>query len=122
MKINRQAVFDKFQGHCAYCGCDITMKNFQVDHIWPKHISHLQKGLDPDRFENLNPACRRCNIHKWGMPLDGIVQDSCYSWRKKLQLQVARLKKTALFNRALRFGQIEITEKPIVFYFEREEK
>jgi len=29
------------------------------------------------------------------------------------------LKKNAQFCRALRFGQIELTEQPIVFYFER---
>ena len=33
MKINRQEVYDKCYGHCGYCGCEITFKEMQVDHI-----------------------------------------------------------------------------------------
>ena len=40
-------------------------------------------------------------------------------WRKELSLQVSRVRKYSQFDRALRFGQILITEKPIEFYFEK---
>ena len=36
MKIDRQKVYDKYNGHCAYCGKPITIKDNQVDHILPK--------------------------------------------------------------------------------------
>ena len=32
----RQAVYAKYNGHCAYCGCEIGYKDMQVDHIEPK--------------------------------------------------------------------------------------
>ena len=34
-KAMRQQVYDKYHGHCAYCGREITMKEMQVDHIVP---------------------------------------------------------------------------------------
>lgn len=40
-------------------------------------------------------------------------------FRHELSRQVTRLHRYAQFQRALRYGQVEITEKPIVFYFER---
>jgi hypothetical protein len=35
MKINRLEVYNKCNGHCAYCGKDITLKQMQVDHKEP---------------------------------------------------------------------------------------
>lgn len=29
----RQQVYDKCNGHCAYCGCKLDIKDMQVDHI-----------------------------------------------------------------------------------------
>lgn len=106
----RKRVFDKYEGKCAYCEEEITIGNFQVDHIHPKFLSHLEK-LDNDRFENLNPACGKCNNFKLSWTLE--------EFREQLQLQVTRLKKNSQFGRALRYKQVEITESPIVFYFER---
>lgn len=109
-KIDRGKVYDKYAGHCAYCGREITMKQMQVDHMWPKFSAHQQPDLDNDRFDNLMPVCQKCNIVKRSWKLE--------EWRNELQQQVTRLRKNAQFNRALTFKQIEITEKPIVFYFE----
>ena len=116
MKIKelRWKVYDKYTGHRAYCGCEMELKNFQVDHIWPQHIAHHQPSLDPNRPENLNPACAKCNNYKTGMKLE--------EFRSDLQLQVDRLQKNAQFDRALRFKQVEITESPIIFYFEKVKK
>ena len=115
MKIDRHKVYSKYGGRCAYCGRAITYKQMQVDHFWPKFLSHLEPDLDNDRFENLMPSCRKCNIHKHGMRPE--------VWRKELSLVVPRMmkggKQKSQFNCALRFGQIQITENPIVFYFEK---
>jgi len=111
MKINRAAVYQKYNGHCAYCGREILFKQMQVDHFWPQFLSHLQSGLDNNAFENLMPSCQKCNNHKHGMKIE--------LWRSELQKQVSRLRKNAQFDRALRFGQVKITENPIVFYFEK---
>lgn len=29
----RQKVYEKHNGHCAYCGCELEYKDMQVDHI-----------------------------------------------------------------------------------------
>lgn len=110
-KAKRKIIYNKFGGLCGYCEGEITISQMEVDHYWPKHLAHLQKGLDPDRLENLMPACKKCNRGKIGYRPE--------EWRSELGKQVSRLRKNAQFDRALRFGQIQITEKPIVFYFER---
>ena len=109
----RIEVYNKYNGHCAYCGREITYKQMQVDHFWPQFLAHFQPDKHNDRIDNLMPACAKCNNHKHGMRPE--------VWRKELALQVKRLKKNTQFDRALRFGQIKIAEKPITFYFELEE-
>jgi len=109
-KKDRLEIYSKFNGRCAYCGREITIKQMQIDHYWPKHLSHFQSGQDNNRGENLMPSCQRCNIHKHSMRPE--------EWRKELNLQVTRLRKNSQFDRALRFGQIKIANKPILFYFE----
>ena len=32
MKINRRAVYEKYDGHCAYCGRAMEFGKMQVDH------------------------------------------------------------------------------------------
>ena len=70
MKIDRKLVYDKCDGHCAYCGVEITIKQMQVDHIEPHwhtlteneaERAKIKKGSHD--LENLNPSCSRCN--KW---------------------------------------------------------
>ena len=110
MKVDREAIYNRFDGHCAYCGIEIDIKDMQVDHFWPQFLAHFQPDLDNNRPGNLMPSCRKCNNFKGGMrPED---------FRNELALQVSRLRKNAQFDRALRFSQIEITESPIIFYFE----
>lgn len=115
MKIDRQAVYAKCDGHCAYCGREITFKQMQVDHMFPKsldHVYHFETGKDVNCAENLMPACRRCNIWKHSLRLE--------HFRSEIQEQVNRVKlRSPNFRMALDFGQLQITESPIVFYFER---
>lgn len=34
----RQKVYDMYNGHCAYCGCQLELKDMQIDHIKPKYL------------------------------------------------------------------------------------
>jgi CRISPR/Cas system Type II protein with McrA/HNH and RuvC-like nuclease domain len=111
MKIDRVKVYQKCNGHCAYCGCEITIKQMQIDHVFPQLLSHHEPEFDKNRFANLMPSCHKCNNHKGGMKLE--------FWRSELQRQVKMLHNNSQFMRALRYGQIAITETPIVFYFEK---
>ena len=124
MKIDRQAVYDKYNGHCAYCGEIIEYKDMQVDHIlcrnrshWIGHERMMQNaGLNIshiDDFGNLNPSCRVCNLFK------GVF--SIKELRKQLAKQVERANKYSVnYRMAKKYGLIIETSKPVVFYFERD--
>lgn len=86
-KINRDMVFEKTNGHCGYCGCDIDRKKFHVEHIVPQYnfvpfvankkvpdfLAHLTKD-DVNHFDNLLAACASCNNYKHSMDLEGCKQ------------------------------------------------
>lgn len=125
MKSNRQKIFEKYGGHCAYCGEEITIKDMQVDHIIPKNEfwSHIKNDIhipeflrhlklnDLNHIDNLNPACRVCNKWKSAFHLE--------LFRFELSEQLKRLHKNiAPYRMAKKYGLIEEKSKPIVFYFE----
>ena len=64
-KAVRQQVYDSLNGHCGYCGCKITYKEMQVDHIEAVylHEEELNAGQaqEINSIENYMPACRKCN-------------------------------------------------------------
>lgn len=107
-KINsteRQLVYDKCKGHCAYCGCEITIKQMQVDHVYPFNL-----GGDDD-IGNMLPACRPCNKYKHTLTLEKF-RDAISKWNEILN------NNNATYRNAVRFGQITPTPKQVIFYFE----
>lgn len=117
-KIDRQAVYDKAQGKCGYCGCDLTLKTMQVDHIRPQayFATRPWTGSKPDYNvhdpQNLMAACRRCN--KWKSVL------SVDQFRHEIIMQVERLNRdSANYRLAKDFGLIDETSRGVYFYFER---
>lgn len=125
MKINREEVYNKCDGRCAYCGVQIKIKEMQVDHIIPtsffqqhiknkirvpKFLSHLTED-DVNHIDNLHPTCRVCN--KWKSAHDLEL------FRKEIEEQVKRLNDySSNYRMAKRYGLIEETIKPIIFYYE----
>lgn len=106
-KIDRQAVYNKYDGHCAYCGCKLeSIKDMQVDHILP------QRRDGTNDLDNLNPSCRLCNHYKRGNDLETFRTFS-------LGGLIERLKKIYIFRVALKYGMIEIKSFDNKFYFER---
>jgi 5-methylcytosine-specific restriction endonuclease McrA len=126
-KKDRQIVFDKFNGHCAYCGEILIPKTLHVDHIIPqanfywhvinKHkvpsfLAHLTV-IDVNHVDNLFPACGVCNRWKSTFDLE--------TFRNEIFMQTERLKKTsASFRMAKRYDLIQYTFKGVKFYFEAE--
>ena len=124
-EIDRYKILNKFDGHCAYCGCELLYKDMQIDHVipqapfqsrvvnkWrvPEFLKHLDR-YDFHHFDNLFPACRVCNRWKSTMDLE--------TFRQELQRQLERANKTsANYRMAKRYRQIEETPREIVFYFE----
>lgn len=118
-KINRQEVYNKCDGHCGYCGKEITIKQMQVDHIKPLYRNDKVTTLEvwgvergTDDFENLMPSCARCNRWKSTFNLE--------MFRNEITLQIERLNKyNNNYRMAKDFGLIQETEMSVVFYFEK---
>jgi len=106
MKIDRTKVYNKYNGHCAYCGNEIEIEDMQVDHI----VSQRNGGTDD--LSNLNPSCRLCNHYKNADPLE-----SFRNWA--LGGIIKRLMKVYIFRVALRYNMIEIKNWDKKFYFEK---
>lgn len=121
---NRQKVFDKYGGRCAYCGCELQ-KGWHVDEIEPvrrfksyvkdehgKSIWDAEKGgwvtksevSHPERFhiDNQNPACASCNINKHS--------DSLETFRKNIAAYMKHLNEiNTQYKVAKRYGLIQET-------------
>lgn len=103
----RQQIYEKFGGRCAYCGCEITVKDMQADHVIPLHLGGA------DDISNLYPACRACNHYKSTFDVEG--------FRAVIERAPNTLMRdSATYRNIARFGLIHHLEKPTVqFYFER---
>ena len=111
----REHVHQKFGGHCAYCGEEITLKQMQVDHVEPIWRGNVMAESERRRLEgidNLHPACRPCNHRKMTLTVE--------DFRAEIEAQIPRLiQYSSQFRTAERFGLVELTEKPVIFWFER---
>lgn len=108
-KAERMQIHQKFNGHCAYCGKSIEYKDMQVDHLVPLE-GWNEQGTDD--FENLMPACRRCNHYKRANSLEG--------WRKMIETIPAKLERDSYIYRVgLDYGLIEPKPHKVQFYFEQ---
>lgn len=114
-KSERKIVYDKYNGHCAYCGCEIPFKGFHVDHLHCiRNYEYTEEftGVDVHSTENLMPSCGSCNRYKSTFDLE--------DFRKMLSGIPKRLARdVSTYNIALRYGMIEEHKEPIKFYFER---
>lgn len=118
MKPNRQVVLDKYDSRCAYCGCELTLKTMQVDHLIPQWrcvSGNTKIPVEEIHCEdNYMPSCRSCNNYKSGNPLE--------VFRKAIANQIDILRRDRpTFRLAERFGLIECKPKQITFYFENYE-
>ena len=103
----RQQIYERFGGRCAYCGCKITIKDMQADHVVPLHLGGA------DDISNLYPACRACNHYKSTYTVE--------KFRAVIQRAPAVLMASSAAYRSLvRFGLIKHPDnRAVQFYFER---
>lgn len=105
-RTTKEVVLHKFGDRCSYCGCPLTIKTMQVDHVCPVDIYGDNHGID-----NLLPSCRCCNFFK--------SNDSITSFRRHLMRMVGTMhRRDSLFRMMERFGFIDITRPPVHFWFE----
>lgn len=126
----RELVYQKYDGHCAYCGCSLEYKDMQVDHMTSiAHNAHEEAianykqtgkwkwGADDahnqdDSLDNLMPACRQCNFYKQEADLEGF-RSKMRNWlektcRNSFQVQLA-----------IKHGILEYKPWDGKFYFEK---
>jgi len=108
MPIDRANVYDKYDGHCAYCGKKIEFKDMQVDHIVPRH--RFDSQIYADDSSNLNPSCRRCNHYKRGNSLETFRRYLCEMERKVLGTYLGKV--------AIDYNMVKWTGWSGKFYFE----
>jgi CRISPR/Cas system Type II protein with McrA/HNH and RuvC-like nuclease domain len=101
----RKLVFEKYNGHCAYCGVELDFKTFQVDHL------NTQLWSKDDSLDNLMPACAECDRYKpkWNIE---VVRE----WLEKSKKQLLKTQNLRILHR---LGGFVISDEPIKFYFER---
>ena len=116
-KKTREQVYQKYNGHCAYCGREIKLRDMQVDHFIPQEMEPVVvagnfPGLDSiDDFQNLMPACRMCNHYKRAHSLD--------VFRRYIEEIPRKLRNDYIYKIGVAYGNIIENEKPVKFYFER---
>ena len=119
-KAKRQAVYGKYDGHCAYCGRKIEYKNMQVDHFIPQEMEPVVvagnfPGIDNiDDLKNLMPACRMCNHYKRAHSLE--------TFRRYIEEIPRKLRTDYIYKIGIVYGNIVENEKPVKFYFESAEE
>lgn len=110
-KAMRQLVYEKYNGHCAYCGCELDIKDMQVDHIESVYHAELAGQQADDSLDNYNPACRACNFYKSTTTIE--------NFRHNIQYRlIGKLRKDFNYKMLIKYGMIREDFKPVKFYFE----
>lgn len=113
-KTVRKAVYEKYDGHCAYCGCVIAMAEMQIDHMEAVYLHQIDSGgemTELNDISNLMPACRACNFYKSTFGIE--------KFRHNLETLPARLEKFFIYRLAKKYGLIKEINEPVKFYFEK---
>jgi 5-methylcytosine-specific restriction endonuclease McrA len=109
----RLEVYNKYNGHCAYCGKTIEYKDMQVDHLIPFQRERFKKYAEEEIecFENYMPACRRCNHYKRAHSLE--------TFRKMIEEIPSKLTRDSYIYK-VGLDYYLITENPhdVIFYYE----
>ena len=108
----RQQVYEKYNGHCAYCGCELEYKDMQVDHVDSVYKAEsLNKQID-NSLDNLNPSCRSCNFYK---SIDNIEK-----FREHIETSlIKKLHKDFNYKMLVKYGLVKEDLHKVRFYFEK---
>lgn len=112
-KIDRGKIYEKYGGHCGYCGKLITLKEMQVDHIEPK-CNGFRDYNKVYNEGNLMPTCRRCNHYKRG--------DNLEQFRFKMKSLHERVVSHYIGKVALDYDIVTLSPFDGIFYFEKQNK
>lgn len=110
-KAIRLEILNKYDSHCAYCGCPLTIKSLNIDHVEPLRRKMPNCVQGSHHKTNFNPSCAPCNQSKSSMDLE--------HWREEISKKLDRLyRDSATYRLAKRFGLLTENRAPVKFYFE----
>lgn len=104
-KTIRKSVYERYGGRCGYCGCEMEMKQMQVDHM----VAFRSGGSN--ELENLMPSCRMCNYYKGSGGIE--------SFRKEMKTLHERLMKPFIHRLGAKYNLITVQQFDGLFYFEK---
>lgn len=113
-KKTREQVYNKYYGHCAYCGKEIQYKDMQLDHLIPKQRERFKKYTEEEIecFENYMPSCRRCNHYKRAHSLE--------TFRQMIEEIPAKLfRDNYIYKVGLDYHLVVPHEHKVIFFFEQ---
>ena len=122
-KTDRELIFNKYDGKCAYCGCELS-KGWHADHIEPivrdfiynKNKQRFEtngifRNPENENLQNYNPSCPSCNIQKNSYTLE--------QFRKNIKQFVNSLNQySTQYKFAKKYGLVSETNIQVKFYFE----
>ena len=122
-KSDRELVFKKYDGKCAYCGCEL-IKGWHADHIEPilRDFIYNQnkqrfktngvfRNPENENLQNYNPSCPSCNIQKNSYTVE--------QFRENIKQFVNSLNQySTQYKFAKKYGLVNETNIEIKFYFE----
>ena len=120
-KTDREFIFNKYDGKCAYCGCKLG-KGWHADHIKPivrDFIYNKQRfetngncvNPENENLQNYNPSCPSCNIQKNSYTLE--------QFRDNIKQFVNSLNQySTQYKFAKKYGLVAETDIEVKFYFE----
>lgn len=115
-KAIRLEVLNKYDNHCAYCGCELTYEQLNVDHKIPLYYAEF--GYDINYLESMDnymPSCRSCNKYKTTYTIE--------TFRKMIEKQPDILNRdSSTYRLATKFGVVTPTPHKVKFYFEKVEE
>ena len=111
-KKTREAVWNKYGHHCAYCGCELEYKDMVVDHFIPVFQEHFKKysAEEIESESNYIPSCRMCNYYKRARGIE--------SMRKDIEHLYKQLDRSFDYRLAKKYGLLNETPHKVKFYFE----
>ena len=114
--MNRRDVYNKYDGHCAYCGTRLSPLNWgkpprgKGDDMTIDHIVPTSKG-GSNTLENAIPSCHLCN----GQKADRSVEE----FRSFIENITETLDEDKQYRLALRYKKVvPVKPNPVTFYFE----
>ena len=119
-KEERELLFNKYGGKCAYCGEELPEKGWHADHIEAirRNKRKWESGMQKphlDIIENKNPSCASCNINKHKMTIE--------QFRKQIEGFVNSMnERMTQYKLAKRYGLVTETGIKVEFWFEKYEK